>query len=270
MDKLTRYNQKLLAVFGTILIIGASLAILIGLGFFLYSIFQKGTDIEAGVQLQNTNVPADAPTVRTQQISFGDPVQVDSAKAMYLIPVGQVNLEVKEKIYKRRGIGSSSNFEGGYEKDGYIDSYDGIFNNFILYEHVGNTRTRLFSNKVAIHNWSNVKIKDTKLLLFTGADTDSNKDNLLDEDDFQNLYVYFLGDKKLVPFKLSGRTVLNYEVMENTNLIYIKVGVDKNKDFKFDWETEPKEILTLNIHSRKLEELVLPGLKKEIQSILDK
>jgi hypothetical protein len=108
------------------------------------------------------------------------------------------------------------------------------------------------------------------LLLFAGAGSDSNKDNVLDSEDYQNIYAYFLKDKKLVEYKLPQKTVLGYGPMENTNLISIRIGIDKNKDFKFDRKTEPEEVVALNVETRKIEHLVSPILKAEIQSLIDK
>ena len=100
MDKLTRYNQKLLAILGTAVIATAAVLLIVGLGALIISLINSGSDNDTGIQIKSDS---DAPTdslemIRTQAITFDSEYQLDTAKAMYLIPVGQVNLEKEERM----------------------------------------------------------------------------------------------------------------------------------------------------------------------------
>ena len=57
--------------------------------------------------------------------------------------------------------------------------------------------------------------------------------------------------------------------MQKTNLISIKVGIDKDLDFKFESISEPQEIKTLNAITRQVNGLVSEKMKEEIQCKID-
>lgn len=266
MDKLTQYNRRLLAIFGTMLLAAFGLGVIIALGIFIDSLIDSPS-YDQGLQIRETTANGTDTTIfRTQQASFQEPVQLDTAKAQFVIPVGQVDLEEKERV---TALASSGSFE--YEpRKSRFDSYSGIFNNFIFYDYPSSTKTKIFSKKVAITNWSNAQVNGTELLLFMGTDTDSNKNKELDSDDYQSLFAFYLKDRKLVEYKLNRRSVLSYEPMDKTSLVSVQVGIDKNKDFKFDRFREPVEVVVLDVASRKLGDLVPPAMKAKIQSIIDK
>jgi len=266
MDKLKRYNQKLLAIIGTTIVIIAGILLIVGLIALIIDISDLGHNNDTGIQVRNnpTQNNNDSTIIRTQQITFQDPIKLDTIGSDFLIPVGQVNLENVEKIRIKSGSGfelSSSDYR--------YNSYYGIYNNFILYEYNLNRKTKIFNQKVAVTNWANIKAKDIKLLLFKGTGEDSNKDGLINTDDYQNLYVYYLSDKKLVEYSFKGKTVVSFDPMNKTDLISIRVGIDKNKDNEFDRHSEPQEILILNVRLRKLENLIPPEMINEIQQNID-
>ena len=265
MDKLTRYNQKLLAIIGTIAILGLVAFLLIGSGILIYTFFDRPTTQEEGLQVrQGTKNPGEV-ALRTQQVSFTSPTLLDSAQSLFLIPVGQVNSEYKvEGDLVTEALGS-----GSYRYNERFESYTGLFNNFILFENKTDQKTRIFNKKAVLTDWANVKIKDTELLLFIGTSLDSNQDHLLDSEDMQSLFAYYLKDKKLIEYNLRNQTVLNYNPLKNTNLIGIELGVDKNRDNTFDRKTEPTNIVSLNTQSRLIQDLVPAPLKNEIQSLID-
>ena len=265
MDKLTRYNQKLLAIIGTSIIISAVILIIVGLGLFLISIFSSSKDQDSGIQVKdNSNVLSDSVFLRTQAVTFDTEYQLDTAKALYLIPIGQVNLENEERIILEKGREfnySSSDFDYAY--------HYGLFNNFILFDVAAGKRTKLFDEKVAITRWSYEKIDSTELLLFKGTKNDTNDDKILDENDFQSIFIYFINSKELMEHSIKGKTVLDFEPLQKTQLVSIKVGIDKNADFEFDRNREPQEILTLNVETKKFEYLIPEEVKKEIQQSID-
>ena len=55
MDKLNRYNQKLLAIIGTAIIAAAGLALLIAIGGLIISLIDFSSPRENGLRTQNVN-----------------------------------------------------------------------------------------------------------------------------------------------------------------------------------------------------------------------
>lgn len=266
MDKLTRYNQKLLAIIGTAIIVTVAVLSIVGLGGLIISLINTGSNHDTGIQIKNDS---DAQTdsleiIRTQAITFDSEYQLDTAKAMYLIPVGQVNLE-KEARMKMEG---GSGFE--YASSDYSYEYHyGLYNNFVLFNADTGQKIKLFNEKVAITDWTYIKFGETEVLLFKGTKTDFNHDKLLDEKDYQGLFAYFIHNEELIEYNFDRKTVLEFERMKKTALISIKLGIDKNGDFEFDRSTEPLEIIVLNAKSKEIDELISAEMKAEIQHIVD-
>ena len=169
MEKLTKYNQKLLAIIGTTIVGGAVLAIVIGIGGLIISAIDFGGGTDNGIQIRNNRANQTDSTViiRTQAITFNDPIQLDTAQAKFIIPVGHVNLETEERIKIESGSGIKySNTEYRY------DSYYGLFNNFIFYDYKSDFKAKIFNNKIAITHWSYLRIDSNELLLFKGTKND--------------------------------------------------------------------------------------------------
>ena len=265
MDKLTRYNQVLLAIMGTAIIITAGVLLIVGLGGLIVTLINSGSEKDTGIQIRNDqNTQTDSIAIRTQAITFNNEYQLDTAKAIYLIPVGQVNLEKEERMKLEGGSG----FEYASSDYGYEYHY-GLYNNFVLYNFETGQKIRLFNEKVAVTDWTYLKIDNTELLLFKGTKTDFNNDKLLDENDYQCLFAYYLNNEELIEYNFDNKTVLEFEAMRKTELVSIKIGIDKNGDFEFDRNMEPQEIIALNVKTKKVQELISAEMKEEIQITID-
>lgn len=266
MDKLKKYNQKLLAILGTILIAIAGLALIIGVGSFIISLIDFSDPNDSGVRIQETNTNTDDTTefIRTQEVTFNSPFQLDTAQAKFIITVGQVNLEKNEKISIKSG-GELSYSSSSYR----YQTHYGLFNNFVYLNYSKNITKRIFDKQVAITYWAFLKIDTIEVLLFRGTSTDDNADHQLDYNDYQSLFAYYLNDDELIEYDFDGKTVLNFNPLNKTDLISINIGIDKNNDFNYEMEIEPQVITALNIRSRKVEKIISDKMKNEIQGIVD-
>ena len=263
MDKLTRYNQKVLAVIGTLTIAILVVIIVAGLGVFIFTMWEDNSRDDTGIIVTNTQNAGTNPEI-SQGITFMAPYLLDSAQSLFLIPVSQVNLDALEKRGLRSGSGSKY-----YGYDYSYESHHGLFNNFVLYNHPENETKKIFGNKMAITEWTFLKINSVQVLFFSGATTDTNNDGKLNSDDYMGFYVYFLSDQKLLKFNFENKTVLDFEPLENTNLVVITLGSDLNKNFEFENNKEPKELLVFNANTRSVNDFISDDLKKEIQNIVD-
>lgn len=264
MDKLARYNQKLLAVLGTLAVLGLTAILLISLSVFIIEAFDSPRVENEGLQVNNVEAGVDSINAIPYQISFHKPIYLDTATSEYLIPVGQ-----KTPAKNIRGE-YDADYSYGISKSSYSYRGRGIFNNFILYEHGTGTQTKIFENKIALTEWAYKKVEDARLLLFAGTEVDHNKNNKLDEDDYQSLYVFYMDNKQLKKYSLENKTVLNYEVMRKTDLIYVEVGVDRNRDLQFKSLKEPTEIYVLNVKTKELKPLVPEETIRELHNTLRK
>lgn len=265
MDKLTRYNQKLLAIIGTMLLIATAGALLIGIGAFIVSVIDF-SDTDVGIKV-NDHTIADADSVsytRYQEICYDSPVQVDSAQALFIIPVGQINRETRQ-MYKSEeykiALSSSNSFR---------PFQFSLYNNFVLYDNISKESKNIFDELVAISRWQVIeKDKSNYALAFIGANTDSNSDKKIDRQDFQIFYIYYLSDRKLMKYSFQGRTVTELMPMRDTDLIAIKLGNDSDNNLEYSPESEPNEIVTLNLETRNISEIVPVVLKSKIQALID-
>lgn len=262
MDKLNRYNQKLLAIIGTGIIAAAGFALLIAIGGLIISLFDSSNSIDNGLRIQNANASTNESEeiVRTQEVSFNAPYQLDTAQTKFLIAVGQVNLQNKEGVRLVSG--------SGIQKYNYYSNL-GLYNNFIYFDYEKGLSKKLFDEKVAITEWAFLQKDSVEVLLFKGTTTDDNSDNQMDSNDYQSLFAYYLSDKVLNRYDFENKTVLNFRLLQKTNLVSIELGVDKDQNFSFESSKEPQEINTLNISTRQIQAIVSQEVKNEIQRIID-
>lgn len=267
MSKLNRYNQKLLAIIGTlVLIIGAG-SILLGLGVWIYEgIFDQPQRQETGVLIQdpeNPNTDPEAPTVK-QSLSFYDPVRLDTIGSSYLIPVGQKNQEPRDG---RRNYKFGSREILSFSK-GYYQYQKGLHNNFVIYNHQDESRRKVFDQLVAVSQWAYYRNDSNKVLLFKASTEDNNHDAVLDDLDHQKLFVYSIQNQELQEFKLAHHQVIDFRPMEGSPLVAIETRLDLNENDIYKHE-EPIEYYALNLQTMSMMPLVSAKLKTEMQGILD-
>lgn len=259
-----KYNQRILAIIGTTIIVALVVFALFGIGLLIIQMIDTASGPDTRLKVENISEKDTTQIVRSQNITFEQPIQLDTSHAIFIIPVDQVNLDREELIKKtdRTVLNLSS---GGYS----YESYYGLHNNFILINNEKGITKQIFDKKVAISEWVYINIKGTAAILFSAADFDSNKDYVLDSDDFQKLYVFYIDDNLLVKYDFSGQTVLRFEPMNKTNMVSILTGIDKNEDNKFKHNDEQTNIYSLNIIERKTEEMVSDAIKQRLQKIID-
>ena len=256
MKNLQQYNQKIVAIIGTV-IIGAGILVLLGgiISSLFFNFNFGGANHNNGIQLENHLLKEEEKI--EQVISYDTPLQLDTAQSKFIVPIGFVNLESKEEA---GFLMSRSKYGKRF--------YSGLYSNFIYFDYKTEDRIQLFNEKVIITEWSFVKKDSIELILFKGVNKDSNQDNKLDSDDAKSLFVYYIKDKELKTYSFENKIVLNYELMPKTNLISLSLGVDLNKDHHFDSRKEPKEIKLLRIDTKQVEELVSSEIHKNIESLL--
>jgi hypothetical protein len=268
MIDLNKYNQKVLAIIGTSVIVGFIVLIISGIVGLISTLdFEDEPTRDKGIVIDQNQIIDTTISTFSQNISILEPYQLDTALPIFLIPIGQKDQETKRDKVLTAGIGFESYSK---EKDYYYSNFTGLFNNFVLIDYVRNIRIPIFSKKIALTEWAYLKIGDAKLILFKGTDTDINKDGLLNDDDFQSLFVFSVSDLKTKELRFENQTVNNFEPLRMTSKIYVRTGVDINGDKKFHEYKEPTDLYFFDVSTGEKETLVPENIKKQIQKILNK
>lgn len=265
---LDKYNKRLLAILGTTIIAAFGIGIISALIAFISSLnFNNTRARDNGIVIDQNQIIDTTSTTLTQNISILEPYQLDSSKPVFLIPIGQ-----KDQSTRRRSVQGAGMSFASYETtdDYYYSSFTGLYNNFVLIDYTRNIKSPLFKKKIAITEWAYMKVDSSQLVLFKGTDTDLNKDGLLNDNDFQSLFVFNISSLELTQLEFKNQTVRNFEPLSLTSKIYVRTGKDINKDKKFNSYKEPTDLYFYDIRTGEKETLVPENVKMEIQEILSK
>ncbi len=262
MDKLTRYNQKLLAILGTMAIIALAAILIISLAVWIFSISDDFGGVDNTLQVPDSLVQKDGKI--HQLVSFSEPELVDTLNNIYIIPVSQRTLEqpIEENTMRLNKIGSTSSYESIYNKES-------SYNNIIVYHKNNEQKTTLFDFRVNITHYYDRIIKDKIFLFIIGSKGDTNKDGSYSNDDLENLYLYDLENDFLKTIDLDNASYEGSTIMFDTDELVIEFGMDINKDGEYDSSREPSHLIHYTISKDEQTDFVPDEMQKQIQSIVD-
>ncbi len=265
-NKLKTYNQRIIAALITVLLIIAATVLIKIVVEEIKPLFRH--DAQTNTLLSDDKVEKlKSDSLRQQIISYQSPILVDTLNLVYLIPVDVKTLNKSEKNDK--AVTSSRKERVLAEMSMENEIYQS-FTNLIVYDYKNNTTQKVCSSRLI---GSNLKIKyfnDEIILVFPGADTDSNHDGMVNYQDLKSLFIYSLKEKKLQKFGIKNSSVKSFNFIEKQKDILVSWEFDRNGDNEFDSETEP-DFITRYDHAQKLMvPVVNSALEKEIQQIIDK
>jgi len=273
MDKLTKYNQKLLAILGTLLVVALTI-ILLGAGIFF--IIDQVEDAKRNhardnaLVLENATQTNDStenqPVIRKQEISFDSPRLIDTLKALYLVPISQVNLKNPELIESNEDMEPSPSYSG--RKFAY-HRYSGLYNNILVYHHKENSKVAVFDRKISIHAFENWVVSNRHYLFIEGVTNDSNKDKKLNHEDLQSFFIYDIEDHKLQEIQIDGYGLVDYYVIHESEDIILRFGKDKDQNGELDEYQEPIVLKRYNISSASITDFIDKDLLKKMQQLID-
>ncbi|MBF6641087.1 hypothetical protein IVB69_06320 [Flavobacterium sp. J49] len=176
-----------------------------------------------------TEVPED-----TTQIEIADlPVSMDGTN--YLIfPIGTVSSD-------KKGIKSSYDSNTGYTVSNYGEyQITGYLQNLKFQEIGQDTIYALTDKNVLIETATYLKgIADKtkkQLMVFTLADSDTNKDNKVNNNDIKSLYLSDISGKNFTKISTDFQELIDWNVIESRNRLYFRAIEDTNKNGAFDKE----------------------------------
>lgn len=268
MADLNKYNQRLLAIIGTLVCVGLVILIVIGVMEFSsnFEWRDRSSGTESGIVIDQNQVIDTTVFNFSQEISILEPYQPDTTKPVFIIPIGQKDQTTKRIKVLASGIGFSS-----YEvEDYYYSSFSGLYNNFVLIDYLRDIRVPIFDRKIALTEWAYMKIDDTQLIIFKGTDNDINDDGRLNDNDFQSLFIFNVATLQTKELSFKNQTVRDFEPLKMTSKIYVRTGKDINLDKQFDYKTEPTDLYFYDVATGESETLVPQDIKKKIYEILNK
>lgn len=267
--KIEKYNQRILAVLGTV---GVVFLIVALIAFISITIIEHrrydNYDIETGILSDEKIEELQKENKREQVISFRHPKLIDTINSIYIIPVSHKTLDEQEDISGLlNAFGSSSDYE--YSDNRYSRELYGAYNNIIVYHENEEISNKLFNKRINFNRIESEYFDDEIFLLMNVSEKDTYKDGVINLKDFKSLYIYSLKSQELKNIKIDGMDVFDYNFLDNTKDLVIRFGIDKNKDGSYNEYNEPTIIKKYNLESGKLIDIVSDDIHKELQETLE-
>lgn len=138
-----------------------------------------------------------------------------------------------------KGIKSSYDSEQGFTVSNYGEyQITGYLKNFKFQEIGKDTIYALTDKQILIETATYLKTFADKskqqLLVYTLADTDTNKDGKLDNSDIKSLYLSTVSGQKFTKLSANFQELIDWKIIESKNLLYFRTIEDTNKNGEFD------------------------------------
>lgn len=223
------YNQKLLAVLGTL---GAVFLIVALVGLTSNLIMEHyrydHNDLETGILSDEKIEELQKEHKREQVISYENLVLVDTLNLVYMVPVSHKTLDEKESI---NGILNTFTSSDNYEPmdHRYSNGMYGVYNNVILYNQKEETSKKTIQQEKRLNfNKINTEYFENEILLVIKAsEKDTYKDGVINLEDLKSLYIYSFRLNKMVKVGIDGMDVRDYKFLNSSKDIVIEFGIDK-------------------------------------------
>ncbi len=271
IERLKNYNQKLLAILGT------TIVLIVIVGFILITHFaideisrsNRYRNQEDGILSDEKIEKLQEENKRKQLISYDIPRLIDTLNLIYIIPVSHKTLKSAEFIDDEEALGLMD-FRGSIKSERrYSSQYYGDFNNLLIYDFKENNTKKLFADRV---NFGNIKaeyFRDDILILLEVSNQDTYKDGVVNLMDLKSLFIYSFKEKELRKIHQKNMDVSQVQFVENSKDLLIKFGVDQNGDGKYDEYFEPSIIKKYNFMKDELTNIVDENIDKELQQKLE-
>lgn len=185
------------------------------------------------VSYENTTKNKTKTKVDSTQIKVADlPIHIPGTN--YLIfPVGDLNIFGKNS--KSNYGSSSSDSDVNFTISNYNDfQITGYLQN-LKFQEIGKDSIYSLTDKpLLIQTATFIKASSSKLLVYTLADMDTNKDEKLDSNDITSLYISEISGKKFIKLTSEFQELLDWNVIEATSKLYFRTMEDINRNGEFD------------------------------------
>ena len=140
-----------------------------------------------------------------------------------------------------KGIKSSYDSEQGFTVSNYGEyQITGYLKNLKFQEIGKDTIYPLTDKQILIETATYLKTFADKskqqLLVYSLADTDTNKDGKLDNSDIKSLYLSTVSGQKFTKLSADFQELIDWKIIESKNILYFRTIEDTNKNGEFDAE----------------------------------
>lgn len=272
IEKIQKYNQKLLAVLGTIIALMAFIGLISILFFVVIEIASSfGNKSEDGILSDEKIELLQKENKRQQIVSYQIPELVDTLNLIYMIPVSQKTLNKPEGIVDDEVLGLLDMSGGSFssERKYRKRSYYGSYNNLLIYDAKIEKLNKLFDDRVNFEKIDTKYFEDDVFIAFTAAASDSFKDGVINSTDLKKLYIYSVKEQKLKDIGLNNADVIAYKFVNDSKNLLVQFGIDYNEDGKYDSSKEPKTLRSFNYKSGVLSMIVSKDIHSQLQTKLE-
>lgn len=265
INKIKNYNQKLLAILGTLIVLLAIVG-LISASYFIIAEIRRDIrynaqedGIIAGEELEKLQNEK----LRKQVVSYDFPKLVDTVNMKYIIPVSHSSLENPEAILGLLNMNSSEviDIDSRYSKE-----YYGAFNNLLVYNFMKNEVHKILKDRVNFENFKIEYFDDDILILFLAADMDTYEDGVINLKDYKSLYLYSFKDNKVRRVFANNSDIHYFKLVDDRKDLILQIGIDKNDNGTYEGYKEPSKLMLYTYKTEEMTDIV----DKDIHDILQK
>lgn len=274
---LSRYNQIVLAIIGTIAIL-----FLIALTALTLTELSRSSFFHSSTDMDDRSLKVTEPTVndsttsasqklRLQTLTYRLPRLIDTVKQIYLIPVSQVNLDTPVPIEDEQYFSppSESGIDVEYSGNFKSRSYDTDDNNYVVYRLRTGEQTLVFNEKTSINRYSIDQNLAPNLIIFEGYPNDSNNDGKLNDRDLAVCYIHNIEKRSTQKIQLEGMNHFAYRWLVPDSILMLSFRKDLNGDGEIDTYKEPMLLKKYDLINNTLTDLLDVEMQDKLQQIID-
>lgn len=188
------------------------------------------------VTYENHSKAIAAPKVDTTKIEVADlPIQMQGTNVL-LFPVGDLNVNERNS---KSSYDASSGVRPSFKISNYSENEIVGFLRNIKFQRTDSDSIKTLTDKqVLIQSVTYLKAIADKskqqILVYLLEDLDTNKDNNLDTNDIQSLYLSDISGERFTKISTDFQEVIDWNVVESKNRLYYRTIEDANKNGAFD------------------------------------
>jgi len=266
--KLQKYNQRIIAIVGTLFLVILLIALIAILKELVDELFPDETQPYASVFSEEKQDASSSENLVTQQISYGKPILVDTTAMVFVIPVHNeiVNKTKNKSLFARFTFYETVVEEVIFE---YSKIYSRDFNNLILWDYNSNSKQVLLKDRIAAGGLTRVKVNGKRYLVFVIADTDSNKDGLINNLDNISLLIYSLDTQEKRKIAYDNATLISYHYLKGRNEIFMEFKKNQQKSEEKVIQVEPSFFMLYDYEKETMTPVVDPETDQSLKKMYE-
>jgi hypothetical protein len=268
IEKIKNYNQKVLAVVGTLSIVLLLICITLMMAEFHMFRGSSYPHPPSGLIADEKAEHLNQENLRKQIISYESPWLVDTLKSVYIIPVSITTLKKPEEVILTSNV-SSETFALYPDKMSRGYHHENSYANLILYYPLENKTISLFNERLVLGNVRVRYFNDDILLLFYVAEKDTDKNGIIDMEDMRNLRIYSLNTGAMKKISDGENSVNHYQFIENTKDLLVEFNLNRYTEKQFTGKQMPSKIMKYQYDSQQLVEVIPQKIEEDMQKLIE-